>query len=142
MMAELKTKKNNASVEDFISKIEDPTKVNDCKELVRIFTEVTWYNPSIWWDSIIWFGSYHYKSDRSTQEGDWPLTGFSPRKLTISIYIMTWFNDYADLLDTLGKHKISKWSCLYIKKLSDINIDVLKELIQSSIECMKKIYNV
>lgn len=139
-MAELKTKRNEISVIDFINLIDDDIKKNDCIELINIFNEVTNYKAVMWGDSIIGFGSYHYKSDRSSQEGDWPLTWFSPRKLNNSIYIMSWFKNYQKILDKLWKFKVSKGSCLYIKKLSDINIDELKKLIKISIEDMKKNY--
>ena len=83
---------------------------------------------------------YHYKSERSAQEGNWPLTGFSPRVQQISIYIMPGFKNYQALLKKLGKHKVSKGSCLYIKKLADVDEAVLKKLIAQSVEDMKKIY--
>lgn len=91
----------------------------------------------MWGTSIIGFGQYHYKSERSKQEGDWPLGGFSPRKSNLTLYIMPGFDSYADLLSKLGKHKISK-GCLYINKLSDVNLDVLKTIIRTSYEDMKK----
>lgn len=137
-MAELKTKKNNASVSAFINSIEDEQKREDSRELVKIFTEVTKEKPTMWGTSIIGFGSYHYKSERSTQEGDWPLTGFSPRKQNLSIYIMPGFKEYLELLKKIGKHKISGGSCLYIKRLSDIDVSILKQLIKKSVAEMKK----
>ena len=139
-MAELKTQKNDASIEEFLEQVEDSQKKEDSKELLKIFTEVTKEKASMWGGSIVWFGSYHYKSDRSTQEWDWPLTGFSPRKLNISIYIMPGINNYPELLDSLGKCKVSKWSCLYIKRLSDIDIHTIKKLIKIWVTDMKKMH--
>lgn len=140
-MAELKTQKTSASVPAFLDSIEDEKKRNDCLELLKIFIETTKEKPAMWGTSIVGFGSYHYKSERSKQEGDWPLTGFSPRKQNITIYIMPGFQNYAELMEKLGKCKTSV-SCLYIKRLSDINIEVLKQLIQASVEQMKKKYGI
>ena len=140
-MGELKTKKNKTSVAKFISSVPDEQKQKDSKELLKIFKEATKEKPTMWGTSIIGFGSYHYKSERSTQEGDWPLTGFSPRKQQISIYIMPGFKNYKGLLKKLGKHKISSGSCLYIKKLEDIDKKVLKKLIKDSVKEMKKRYD-
>ncbi|MFA6024777.1 MAG: DUF1801 domain-containing protein [Candidatus Gracilibacteria bacterium] len=128
-MAELKTQKTTASVSAFLNTIEDEEKRKDCQELVKIFEEVTKEKPAMWGSSIVGFGSYHYKSERSKQEGDWPLTGFSPRKQNLTLYIMSGFKGREKLLEKIGKHKISGGSCLYIKRLSDINLAVLKELI-------------
>ncbi|HMR01405.1 MAG TPA: DUF1801 domain-containing protein [Candidatus Gracilibacteria bacterium] len=138
-MAELKTQKNKASVKKFIASVENEQKRKDSEELVKIFEEVTKMKATMWGTSIIGFGSYHYKSERSSQEGDWPLTGFSPRKQNLTIYIMPGFKEYQDLLAKLGKHKHSV-SCLYINKLSDIDIKILKKLIKQSITEMKKRY--
>jgi hypothetical protein len=91
---------------------------------------------------MIGYGSYHYKSDRSKQEGEWPLTGFSPRKQYIAIYIMSHVGNYKDLLSKLGKFKISTGSCIYVNKIEDINLDVLKEIISTSVSDMKKTYKV
>jgi len=139
-MAELKTQKNDANVEEFLEQVENTQKKEDSKELLKVFTEVTREEASMWGGSIVGFGSYHYKSDRSTQEWDWPITGFSPRKQNISIYIMPGFSNYQDILDNLWKFKVSKWSCLYIKKLSDIDIPTLKKLIKTWVADMKKMY--
>jgi len=141
-MAELKTQKTNASVTDFLDTIEDEQKRQDSYELLKIFTEVTKEKPVMWGSSIVGFGLYHYKSERSKQEGDWPISGFSPRKQNLTIYIMYGFSKSQELLKKIGKHKISGGSCLYIKRLSDINIDVLKELIKISVIHMKEKYNI
>jgi hypothetical protein len=94
----------------------------------------------MWGSSIVGFGSYHYKSERSSQEGDWPLTGFSPRKQNLTIYIMPGFKDYGPLLKKLGKHTVSDGSCIYIKHLSDIHLPTLKTIIKKSFVEMKKRY--
>lgn len=138
-MAELKTQKNDASVLDFINSVQDEIKKQDCLRLLEIFKECTGEQPAMWGSSIIGFGQYHYKSERSTQEGDWPLTGFSPRKANLTIYIMPGFDKYQDQLAKLGKHKTSV-SCLYIKKLADVKEAVLKQIIISAYESMKQQY--
>lgn len=135
-MAELKTKRTNASVTEYIDSL-DASMREDARELVKIFSEVTGEKPAMWGTSIIGFGQYHYKSERSAQEGDWPLTGFAPRKGKISLYIMSGFKDNQDLLKKLGKHKTSV-GCLYIKKLEDIDTAVLKKIIKKSYETMKE----
>lgn len=140
-MAELKTKKNDSSVMDFINSVADDTKKQDSLELLKVFKECTGEDPKMWGSSIIGYGSYHYKSERSKQEGDWPLTGFSPRKQNISIYIMPGFDKYQKELSKIGKYKNSV-GCLYIKKLSDIDVDILKFLIKDSVKTMKIQYNV
>lgn len=135
-MAELKTQKNDASVKDFLSTVKDEQKCNDSFELLKIFTEVTGEKPTMWGSSIVGFGSYHYKSSRSSQEGDWPCTGFSPRKQNLTIYIMPGFDKYKEELGKLGKYKTSV-SCLYVKKLADIDTSVLKNIIKDSAAVMK-----
>lgn len=139
-MAELKTQKTNASVPAFLETIEDEQKRKDSQELVKIFQEVTKEKSVMWGTAIIGFGQYHYKSERSKQEGDWPLTGFSPRKQNLTIYIMSGFGDQKKLLEKIGKHKISGGSCLYIKRLSDIDTEILKKLIKASYNYMKEKY--
>lgn len=139
-MAELKTKKTKASASAFVNSIGDPEKRKDAKTLLALFTKTTGYKPIIWGSSIIGYGSYHYKSDRSTQEGDWPLTGFSPRKQNFTVYIMPGFKQYGPLLKKLGKHTISGGSCIYFKRLSDIHQPTLKTIIKKSVAEMKKKY--
>lgn len=135
-MAELKTKKNDGSVTDFIESVSDEVKKQDSYKLLEIFKEATGEDPKLWGTSIIGYGSYHYKSSRSTQEGDWPLTGFSPRKQAITVYIMPGFDKYKKELAKLGKYKTSV-SCLYIKKLADVDKDILKKIITDSTKVMK-----
>lgn len=136
-MGTIKTTVNDASVEDFINKVSDEVKKKDSFALLKLFSKVTGEKPKMWGSSIIGFGQYHYKSDRSTQEGDWPLTGFSPRKQNLTLYIMPGFSDYTDLLKDLGKHKTSV-GCLYINKLADVDIAILEKLISKSFKAMKQ----
>lgn len=138
-MAELKTKKNKASVTAFLSSVKDERRREDARRLLGIFKEVTGMKPAMWGGSIIGFGSYHYESTRSAQKGDWPLTGFSPRKANLTIYIMPGFKQYAALLKKLGKHKKSV-SCLYVNNLSDIHVPTLKKIIKESVREMRKRY--
>jgi hypothetical protein len=141
-MAELKTKLNDASVHDFINAVDDETKRKDSFALLAIFEKITGEKAMMWGPSIIGFGKYHYKSERSKQEGDWMLTGFSPRKQNLTLYVMLGFAEFTDLLKKLGKHKISGGSCLYINKLADVDMDVLKTIIKKSYVEMKKQHGV
>lgn len=137
-MAELKTVKNKASVSAFVKAVQDPQRRKDAKELLTIFKKATGMKPAMWGTSIVGYGSYHYKSERSTQEGDWPLTGFSPRKSNLTIYIMPGFKSYGPLLKKLGKHKVSGGSCIYIRKLSDVHVPTLITIIKDSVREMKR----
>ncbi len=137
-MPGIKTGKTDNSVTDYINSIEPAGKRNDSLKLNKIFEDITGKKAELWSNNMIGYGTYHYKSSRSTQEGDWPLTGFSPRKQNISIYIMPGIGCYESFLGKIGKHKASKGSCLYINKLSDINIDILSDLIRQSFEDMKR----
>jgi len=139
-MSELKTKKTKASVLDFLNSVEHQQRREDAIQLLEIFKQVTNMEPKLWGDSIVGFGEYHYKSDRSSQEGDWPLTGFSPRKQNMTIYIMPGFKDYQEELEELGKHKTSV-SCIYFTKLENIDVVVLKKIIRRSVAEMKKHYS-
>jgi hypothetical protein len=136
-MSTIKTVVNDASVEDFINSVDGDAKKADGFKLLELYSAITDEVPKMWGASIIGFGQYHYISERSKQEGDWPLAGFSPRKQNLTLYIMQGFDAYGDLLAKLGKHKTSV-SCLYINKLSDIDLDVLKELIERSYMDMKE----
>jgi hypothetical protein len=138
-MAELKTKVNAASVTDFLNTVEDEQKRKDSFALLKIFEEVTGEKPKMWGDSIVGFGQYHYKSERSKQEGDWPLTGFSPRKNALTLYAVSYEEGREKLLENLGKHTSSK-GCIYIKKLSDVDEDVLRDVIKHCAEVIKKLY--
>lgn len=139
-MAELKTKATNADVREFINSFSDTEqKRKDSFELVSLMQECTGYTPKMWGPSIIGFGSYHYKYERSKQEGDWPLVGFSPRKAAISLYVYTGSPQHEHLLKNLGKFKMGK-ACIYIKKLSDINQNELKNLIKETVSYLKLKY--
>lgn len=131
-MAELKTKENNSSVLKFLNLIKNEKKKKDSLELLKIFKKATKSDPKMWGDSIIGFGKYHYKSSRSSQEGDWFLVGFSPRKQALTLYIMTGVKNHSKLLKKLGKYKLSGGSCVYINKLEDIDLVILRELIEES----------
>jgi len=135
-MAELKTKVNKVSVDKFIKSIKDERVREDCYKILDIMQKATKAEPKMWGTSIIGFGSYHYKY-ASGREGDWMLTGFSPRKQNLTLYIMPGFENYGSLLKDLGKHATGK-SCLYIKKLDDVDLKVLKELVTKSVKHMKK----
>lgn len=135
-MAELKTKKNDSSVMDFIKSVDSDEKREDSLVLLKLYEDVTGEKAVMWGNSIIGFGSYHYKSERSKQEGDWPLIGFSPRKQQLTLYFMDGFDKYKDDLEKLGKHKVSV-GCLYVKRLSEIEMSVLREMISKSFKFMK-----
>jgi len=133
-MAELKTQKTDASVTDFINAFADSEqKRKDSFELLKLMQDFTGFEPKMWGASIIGFGSYHYKSERSRQEGDWPLVGFSPRKAAISLYVYSGTPEQAELLKDLGKFKMGA-GCIYVKKLSDINQEVLKKIMKATID--------
>lgn len=135
----IKTQKNNKDPLKFINQLNDEVKKQDSLTLIKLFEKETGEKAAMWGDSIIGFGEYHYKY-KSGQEGDWPLTGFSPRKANLSIYIMPGFKKYEAQLKKLGKHKHSV-SCLYVKKLTDIDLDILKEVIKDSVKRIKEMYN-
>jgi hypothetical protein len=137
LMSENKTRPTTVRVEDFLNAVEHPTRKRDGFELLKIMKEITKKKPVMWGPSIIGFGSYHYKT-KSGREGDMPKTGFSPRKANLTVYIMLGFEEFHDLLGKLGKHKLGK-SCLYINKLDDVDIDVLKQIIKRSLHA--KIWN-
>jgi hypothetical protein len=139
-MAELKTKQNSANVSEFINQFADTEqKRKDSFELLKLMQDFTGFEPKMWGASIIGFGYYHYKSEKSSQEGDWPLVGFSPRKAAISLYVFTGLKEHEYLLKDLGKFKLGK-ACIYIKKLSDINQDVLKKLMRETINYLQSKY--
>ena len=131
-MAETKTKPTSESVEGFLNKISDEERRADCFQVANIMEELTGEKPKMWGPSIVGFGSYHYKYD-SGREGDWCMTGFSPRKKDLTLYLMMGFEKRGELMEKLGKHSHSK-SCLYIKRLSDIHIPTLKKLIKASLK--------
>jgi len=135
-MPELKTKKNDGSVVDFLNGIENENKRSDSLKILEIMKDITGLEPKMWGDSIIGFGtaSYHYASG---EEGEWFQVGFSPRKQNLSLYLWGIYyhqesEKYEQLMHRLGKHKLGK-SCLYINKLEDVDLNVLRDLIQLSI---------
>ncbi len=131
-MAELKTRVNDQSVTAFLDKVSDDQRRKDCYTVVEMMKKATGAEPKMWGDSIVGFGSYHYKY-ASGREADWLLTGFSPRKQNLTLYFMTGFEDYQDILRRLGKFTTGK-GCLYIKKLGDVNLELLQELITQSVQ--------
>ena len=133
-----KTKPEATSAEAFIDSIEDPDRRADCTRIANIMAEATGEPAIMWGASMVGFGSYHYRY-ASGREGDWFLTGFAPRKANISLYIMAGFGDFDSLMQRLGKYKTGK-SCLYIKRLADIDEAVLIELIGESVAWMRKQY--
>ena len=137
-MSELKTKKNEASVESFLSTIEDLKKRVDASKILEILQKATKRKPKMWGKTMVGFGSYDYKYE-SGREGSWFLAGFSPRKQNLTIYIMPGFSEMTDLLSKLGKHKLGK-SCLYINKLSDIDTNILEKIVRKSVSIMRKRY--
>ena len=137
-MPEQKTKPTEASVADFIAKVDSEQVRDDCRALVKMTKKVTGSPPKMWGPSIIGFGKYHYKYE-SGHEGDACIAGFSPRKGNLTVYISPEFPKREGLLKKLGKHKSSK-SCVYIKKLEDVNMDVLEKLVKESVDRVRQKY--
>ena len=137
-MAKNKTTETKQSVTDFINAVENEAKRNDAFELVKIMQETTGFEPKMWGPSIVGFGSYHYKYD-SGHEGDAPLTAFSPRKAATTVYFYLPEENREELLSKLGKHKSSK-ACIYINKLTDIDLEILKKIISLSISYTQNLY--
>lgn len=138
-MAEQKTKPTEESVIKFLEDVEDEKKRKDSYRIVKLMQAATGQAPKMWGTNIVGFGSYHYKYN-SGHEGVAPLVGFSPRKQSISLYLMAGFTKYEDLLEQLGKHKVGK-GCLYISKLEDVNVKVLSELIKNSVDFLQGKYS-
>ena len=137
-MAELKTKKTNASVTVYLNAIADKQKRADCKTIAKMMREATGNRARMWGGSIVGYGSYDYKY-ASGHEGSWPICGFSPRAQNISIYIMPGFSKFEKQMKKLGKYKTGK-SCLYVKKLDDVDQKVLEDLIRGSVKEMCRMY--
>lgn len=131
-MAELKTKPTAASVAAFFDALPDPERRADCRTVAKIMGKVTKVAPKMWGPSIVGFGSYHYKYE-SGREGDWLLVGFSPRKKDLTLYLMGLFAADRRLLEKLGPHKTGK-SCLYIKRLADLDLAILEKLIAAAVK--------
>ena len=133
-MTKLKTQKTNASVTAFLKSVTDDDRRKDCQTLVRIMKRAVGAEPKMWGSSIVGFGHYHYKY-ASGRENDWFLAGFSPRKQDLTLYIMAGFDRYDALMGKLGKHRTGK-SCLYLKRLADVDVAVLEDLISASVKHM------
>lgn len=131
-MSENKTTATGADVAQFIAQVAHPVRRADAQTLDALFRKVTGWAPQMWGPTIIGYGRYHYVYDTG-REGDFLATGFSPRKANQSIYVMPGYQDYAEILGRLGKHKMGK-SCLYVNKLADIDLDVLEELIRAGLK--------
>lgn len=139
-MPEIKTKVTDADVREFIrTTVESDKKREDAFALLDLFERVTGLPPRMWGPSIIGFGKYHYRSERSTQEGDWPLVGFSPRKAAISLYVFTGNPAHEHLLDGLGKFTRGA-ACIYVKKMADIDLTILEKLIRFTMAYMRERY--
>ncbi len=137
-MAELKTKKTNASVTAYLNAIGDKQKRADCKAIAKMIRDATGKRARMWGGSIVGYGSYDYKY-ASGHEGNWPICGFSSRTQIIAIYIMPGFSKFEKQMKKLGKYKTGK-SCLYIKKLDDVDRRVLGDLITGSVKEMRRMY--
>jgi hypothetical protein len=137
-MAENKTKQTDKSVTAFLESVENKTKREDSFKLVELMQEITGEEPKMWGDTMVGFGKYHYKY-ASGREGDALMVGFSPRKQNLALYILAGFDEEEGLLNRLGKHSTGK-SCLYVKKLSDIDMDVLREMVERSVKHMRETY--
>lgn len=135
-MSDLKTKANQQSVIAYLNTIEPQKRREDSFAILALMQEVSGEEPQMWGDKIVGFGRYHYKY-ASGREGDWFLAGFAPRKQNLTLYIMSGFDNYDELMGKLGKHSTGK-SCLYIKKLEDVDQAILRQLIAQSIANMKQ----
>lgn len=133
-MAELKTKPTKASVSGFLNKVSDKGRREDCLKVLEIMKDVTGEEPEMWGESIVGFGRYRYEYESGTK-GEWMITGFSPRKGDLTLYVMSGFDAVPDLMARLGKHKTGK-SCLYIKKLADVDLKVLRKIVEKSVKGM------
>ena len=138
MTYELKTKRNDGSVDAYLDTVTNEKRRNDSLSVMEIMGRVTGLEPKLWGKSLIGFGSYHYKY-KSGQEGEWPITAVAPRKQALSVYIMPGFKACGDLMKKLGKYKTGV-SCLYVKRLEDVEIVVLEELIARSVADMRRLY--
>ena len=138
-MNTIKTLVSALNPKDFIEGVIDPRRRSDAIELLKIFENITGMKPKMWGNSIVGYGTYHYKSERSRQEGDWPLVAFSPRKQALSLYVMSGLESNVKLLHKLGKHKVGK-GCLYINKLEDVDQQILSQIIKNALDEMKRQY--
>jgi hypothetical protein len=134
MMSELKTQPTQESVLDFLAKVSDGRRREDCLIILELMKKATGAEPVMWGSSIVGFGRYRYRYE-SGREGEWPIVGFSPRKNDLTLYITPGFERYKGLMGRLGKYKTGK-SCLYLKRLEDVDRSVLNELIEESVKTM------
>ena len=137
-MSAAKTTRTESSVEEFLAQVDNPTRRADSRVLLELMEEVTGETAAMWGTSIVGFERYVYQY-ASGKTGEWPIIGFSPRKQNLTLYIMPGFDHYEELLAKLGKHKLGK-SCLYVKRLADIDMEVLKELAVQSVQYMRETY--
>lgn len=137
-MAALKTVPTKQSADEFLAVVEDEQRRNDCRVIRRMMEEITGEPATMWSSNIVGFGTYHYRY-ASGHEGNWMATGFSPRKRDLTLYLMAGFDRYEDLMSRLGKYKTGK-SCLYIKRLTDVDEAVLRELIAASVHYVRQRY--
>ncbi len=137
-MSNLKTQRTDSSVEDFLESVDNEEKRADCLRILELMKKVTGEDPQMWGPGIIGFGSYHFKYD-SGREGDWFITGFAPRKKEITLYILAGFAEHDDLMQKLGKYRIGK-GCLFLKRIDDIDLSVLNELVERSVAYMRSEY--
>jgi hypothetical protein len=135
-MAELKTQKNDASVEEFLNAISDEQRRQDCFTVLELMRKTTKAEPKMWGNSIVGFGDYHFKYE-SGREGDWFQMGFSPRKQNLTLYLMGGLEQFRDALLKLGKYKMGK-GCLYINKLADVDVKVLKSMLTQTAKSLKQ----
>lgn len=138
-MAELKTQPSEQDIDTFLAAVEDEKRREDCRTVVALMAEVTGEAPRLWGGSMIGFGSYHYVYD-SGREGDWFLTGVSPRKQSLTLYILPGHERYPDLMERLGRCRTGK-SCIYVKSLEDIDTEVLRELVERSVRHLRETYD-
>lgn len=138
-MAENKTQPTDADVDAFIDAVENDRRREDSRALLDLMRDVTGEEPVMWGPSIVGFGQYHYRYE-SGREGDWFLAGFSPRKSNLVVYVMSGFPRHAELMEKLGKHRTGS-SCLYVNKLDDVDLDVLRELVRRSVEHVAASYD-
>ena len=137
-MAKMKTTPTDASVDAYIDAVEDAQKREDCRAVAAMMAEATGAPARMWGSSIVGFGSYHYRYE-SGREGDFMETGFAARKRALTLYVMSGFSEHGDLLAKLGKHKTGK-SCLYVKRLADVDQDVLREMVERSVAWIRARY--
>ena len=137
-MSDLKTRPTDASVEAFLDAVDDERKRSDARVVAGMMAEVTGSTGVMWGSSIVGFGTYHYRY-ASGREGTFFETGFSPRKRALTLYVMAGFSEYEDLLGRLGRHTTGK-SCLYVRRLADVDLDVLRDLLARSVDYVRAKY--